>query len=276
MRCFSRWLVAGLALLLCLAGIPAFSADSPVIARIVKTGELRVAMTGSQPPLNVKDKHGKLIGFEVDLARMLASSMGVKARFVVKPFAKLLPALNAGEVDVVMSGVTITPERNMKAAFVGPYFVTGKSILTTSKQLAKARRSKDINDADLTLAALEGSTSELFVKRVVPLSKLVTVPDYETGLDLVKRGKANALVADLQVCLFAVLRNPGAGLTTLAEPLTIEPIGVAAPPNDPLFVNLLTNLFNAMQGTGVLKDLQQKWFEDPSWLDQLPEPAEAL
>lgn len=62
--------------------------------------------------------------------------MGVRLRFVERPFAQLLPALEKGEIDVVMSGMTITPDRNLRVAFVGPYIVTGKSILAKARRLA--------------------------------------------------------------------------------------------------------------------------------------------
>ena len=78
--------------------------------------------TGKQPPLNRTDKDGKVVGLEVDLARLIDGAMGVKTRFWTMPFAELLPALEAGKVDMVISGMTITPLRNSKAAFAGTCF----------------------------------------------------------------------------------------------------------------------------------------------------------
>jgi polar amino acid transport system substrate-binding protein len=245
-------------------------AASPVLSRIVKSGELRVGMSGSQPPLNVKSRSGELIGLEVDLATLLADAMGAEAKLVTKPFAELLGALAKGEVDLVMSGMTITPQRNLQAAFVGPYFVSGKSILTKSETLAKVDEATDIDDPSVSLAALESSTSQRFVELLVPKAKLVTVKDYDEGVKLVLDDKADALVADYPICLLSVLRHSDKGLATLVAPLTIEPIGIAMPANDPLLVNLLQNYLNALEGTGVLEALRARWFEDGSWLDQLP------
>lgn len=72
---------------------------------------------------------------------------------------------------------------------------------------------------------------------------------------------------------FACCRScvtPDQGFATLAAPLTIEPIGIALPPNDALLVNLVQNYLNALAGTGALEALSARWFEDASWLDQLP------
>src|SRR5262245_34299642 len=80
----------------------------PALHRIVSTGKIRVGMSGDQAPLNVKSKTGELIGFEVDLVKMIAQSMGVNVEYVVKPFPELIPALKKGEVDIAMSGIAIT------------------------------------------------------------------------------------------------------------------------------------------------------------------------
>lgn len=252
------------------AAVGAGEAGSPGLSRIVESGVLRVGMSGGQPPLNVRNKQGQIIGLEADLAEILANAIGVKAKLVAKPFSQLLPALEAGEVDLVMSGLTITPERNLRFAFVGPYFVSGKAILTSSKALAKADEASDIDDPDIKLAALEGSTSQDFVQAFVPKAELVTTKDYDEAVDLVIQGKVDALVADYPICVLSVFRHPGKGLATLVSPLTVEPIGVALPPDDPLFVNLIQNTFNLLEGTGTLEGLKEKWFSDGSWLSQLP------
>ena len=266
-------LLASLALVLGAGNVSWAAGDaaaSPVLSRIVKSGELRVGMSGNQPPLNAKSRSGEIIGLEVDLAMLLADSMGVNARLVTKPFSELLGALKGGEVDLVMSGMTITPERNLEAAFVGPYFVSGKSILTKSAKLAAIGEASSIDDSSVSLAALEASTSQRFVERVVPKAKLVTVENYDEGVKLVLGDKVDALVADYPICVLSVLRHPDHGLATLVTPLTIEPIGIALPANDALLVNLVQNYLNALQGTGALEALRARWFEDASWLDQLP------
>src|SRR5215467_11178108 len=96
------------------------------LSRIQQRGELVVGTAASMPPLNMTTKTGAIIGFEVDMARAMADAMNVKLRLAPMPFAELLPALNAGSVDMVISGMTMTPQRNMTVAFVGPYYISGK------------------------------------------------------------------------------------------------------------------------------------------------------
>lgn len=246
------------------------SAQSPVLNRVLKTETLRVGMSANQPPLNVTSKGGQIIGLEVDLANGLAYALGFELEIVQKPFGQLLGALKKGQVDMVMSGVDITAARTKDFLFVGPYLLSGKSLVTTSKALAGADTVDDINQPNVTFVALKNSTSHAFVKKNIPKAKLIAVANYEKGVAMVIDGKASAMVADMPACALAVLRNPDAGLVTLAEPLSVEPMGIAVSAKDARFYNLIENYIEAIEATGILSALRAKWFEDPSWLEELP------
>ena len=257
--------------LLAAAVTPVIAAESaPVLNRIVNSGQLRVGMSGGQPPFSVKSKDGSLIGFEVDLANMLAGAMDVELEIVEKPFGELLDALTNGEVDVVMSGMTMTPRRNLKAAFVGPYLVSGKSILTKDQTLADIEEAGEIDRASVTLVALENSTSQRFVEKFLSKAQLTTVKDYDAGVQMVLDDKAMAMVADFPICALSTLRHGDKGLVSLAEPLTIEPIGIAIAPGDSLLLNMIENYLGALEVVGLIEQLEKKWFEDGSWLINLP------
>jgi len=172
--------------------------DSPVLDRIVETSTLRVGMSGSQPPFNMKARDGAPMGLEVDLANVLAAAMKVELKIVEKPFAELIPALEAGEVDMVMSGMTITAERSRQVSFVGPYAMSGKSILTTSAALARAEAAEDLNQSDIRLVALANSTSEEFVRTNLPEAQLTTVGSYDEAIEMLRADQAGALCRPAQ------------------------------------------------------------------------------
>lgn len=247
-----------------------FAQDGKVLSRILKSGELRVGTSTSQPPFTMKSKDGQLMGYEVELATLLTDAMNLKLNFVVKPFSELLPALEKGEIDVIMSGMTITPERNLKATFVGPYIVSGKSILAKSKRLSALDEMTEINRPTIKVAALEGSTSQRFVELLAPKVELITTKDYETAVNMVMNDEVDIMVADYPICVLSILRHPEAGLATLETPLTIEPIGIALPPDAFQLHNLIQNYLNGLQLSGALQILETKWFEDSSWLIRLP------
>lgn len=243
---------------------------SPVLDRILAKKELAVGTAASMPPLNMTTKDGQIIGMEVDLARLFAGSMDVKLTLKPMHFNDLLPALEKGQVDMVLSGMTMTPQRNLKVAFVGPYFASGKSVLTKLENVESVDELSKMNQPDKVLVALKGSTSQMFVERLLPKAKLVLADDYAQAVAMVRDNKAKAMVADYPICIVSVVRYPDAGLTTLGKPISYEPVGVALPANDPLLVNWVQNSLNFLEKTGEYEVLMQRWFKDTSWISRLP------
>ena len=248
----------------------ATASASPVIDRIQQSGELVVGMAGNMPPLNMTTKEGELIGYEVDLARAMAGAMEVKARMKVIPFAELLPALQSGKIDLILSNMTITPGRNLKVAFVGPYFTSGKAFLTKIKTIAMADEAADINAKNNKLVALKGSTSQAFVEKAIPNATLVTANDYDAAVKMVLEDKVHAMVADYPICVVSVFRYPDRGLLSVVTPLTYEPIGVGVPAGDPLLVNWVENFMGIAEKVGLFEALKEKWLLKADWLHRLP------
>jgi polar amino acid transport system substrate-binding protein len=242
---------------------------SPVLDRIVAKKELVVGTAASMPPFNMTTKDGKIVGMEIDLANLIAGAMNVKLTLKVVPFNNLLAALEGGQVDMILSSMTITPARNLKVAFVGPYFASGKSILTKQANAESMNDVSKVNKPDKTLVVLKGSTSQVFAEKIFPKAKLLLADDYDQAVAMLREDKAQAMVADMPICQVSVYRYPDAGLATLQKPLSYEPLGMAIPPNDFLLVNLLQNLLNMMQKDGSLEMIIDRWFKDGSWVSQL-------
>ncbi len=271
-----KWTFVFVALLLLLGGCAQMNSNtanasaSPVLDRIVQRGELVVGMAGNMPPMNMTSKEGELIGYEVDLARAMAKAMGVKAKMAVMPFSELLPALQSGKIDLILSNMTITPGRNLKVAFVGPYFTSGKAFLTKIKTIAMAEEPGDIDAKKTKLVALKGSTSQAFVEEAIPDATLVSANDYDEAVKMVLEDKVHAMVADYPICVVSVFRYPNQGLLSVVTTLTYEPIGVGVPAGDPLLVNWVENFMGIAEETGLLEELNGKWLLQADWLHRLP------
>lgn len=246
------------------------AADAEVLKRVIKNGHIRVGMTGNQPPMNVKSRTGAFIGLEVDLANIMAKALGVRLMMVPKPFPELLAALNNGEVDMVMSNMSITPERTLMVSFVGPYMLSGRSILTRSSLLARASSPADLNRPDIKVAAIANSTGQRLAEQYLPNTRLITTWNYDDAIRILKKGEVDVVIADMTVCKLAVMKNPDANLLTLASPLNIEPVGIAISREDLQFQNLVSNILKGIEDTGVLDQLRKKWLEDDSWISDLP------
>ena len=243
---------------------------TPALDNILQRGELVVGTAAEMPAFNMKTKDGEIIGFEADLAKLIADGMGVKLRFKEMKFDRLLSGLQAGEVDMVLSYMTMTPKRNLKVAFVGPYYVSGKAFLTKIETIAKAEEATEVNSPKTRLTALKGSTSQAFVEQVLPKVQFVPAKDYNEAVELVLKGKVHAMVADYPICVVSVFRYPNQGLLSVVTPLTYEPYGIALPSYDPHLVNWVENFLAILEETGEFDVLTQRWFGDASWLERLP------
>lgn len=250
--------------------LPLNAMAGDTLQRVIDFKVLKVGMSGNQPPMNMVNRDGAIMGMDFELAQLLARAMRVKLEIKPIPFGKLMEALEANQVDMVISGMSITPERTENVSFVGPYMLSGKSILTKNSVLAGISKTDDVNRKDLKLAALSNSTSAIFVSTAAPQAQLIEVKDYDEGVAMVKDGKADGLVADMPICQLTVMRYPSAGFVTLEKPLTIEPYGIAVSKDDPQFLNLVQNYLDTFGKMGVLNQLRKRWLEDGSWVAALP------
>jgi polar amino acid transport system substrate-binding protein len=239
-----------------------------ILDRILKKGELVVGITGTQPPLNATTKDGKIIGLDADIARLIAGSMGVKVRFETMSFAELLPALHADKVDLILSSMTMTPRRNLKVAFVGPYYISGKGMLTKTQTIATLQAADSLNDPKFKIGALKASTSQAFVEGTTPQAKLVSAESYDEALGFLFEDKIDVLIADYPFCAFTAFRYQEKGLVAGQSRLTFEPIGIAVK-EDTLFINWLNNYMKMLDGSGQLRKMNDHWFKNSSWIKDL-------
>ncbi len=126
-----------------------------------------------------------------------------------------------------------------------------------------------LNNPEFKVAVLEDSTSQKFVEVAAPKADLVKVKAYDAAVDMLLRDEIKALVADYPFCAFSAFRYREKGLVAGQSRLTFEPLGIAVKPNT-LLINWLRNFMIMLEGSGQLKLLGQKWFENGDWIKQLP------
>jgi polar amino acid transport system substrate-binding protein len=270
----AKWMSVVLMIACFLAGCAEMSqttkaSPSPVMDRVISRGELRVGISGDMPPMNMLTKDDKLIGMDVDVATMIAEAMGVKLSMQRIDFKGLLPALESGSIDMIVSNMTMTPDRNLKVAFVGPYFTSGKAFLTKRSSIAQAKGLPDLDSPQYTFVALKGSTSEAVIGKGAPKAKHLTAGTQNEAIQMVVDGKADGMIADFPICVVAVFRHPAAGLVSVVAPITYEPIGIAVPKGDPHLINWLGNFLHSLEKAGYIQELKEKWFAQPTWLPQM-------
>jgi polar amino acid transport system substrate-binding protein len=242
-----------------------------VTERILNTKTLVVGTPGDFPPFTATTSTGNLIGMDIDLATNLAGWLEAEIKFKKMEFSKLLPALEAGTIDIALSGMTITPTRNLKAAFVGPYALSGQSIFGRKEILEKVTTPRELEDLSLSVAVLKGTTGEKMADDLLHKAKITVTTTLDESMILLLNGKVDAIVADYPFCRVSEFRYKDRGFAMFDKPLTFEPLGIAVSGKDPLFVNLVENYLNIMTGSGTLTKLQEKWFQNDAWMKKLPD-----
>ncbi|MGI9280042.1 MAG: transporter substrate-binding domain-containing protein [Endozoicomonas sp.] len=231
---------------------------------IIERGTLRVGMEAGYMPFEMTNKRGDIVGFDVDIARQMAKSMGVKLELVNTAWDGIIPALLTGKFDIIMSGMTLTPQRNLQINFAQPYIVVGQTILVRKGLEGEIKSYKDLNDKKYTVATKLGTTGEQATKRYLSKSNIRLFETEADGALEVSNGKADAFVYDLPFNAIYSSQNPGK-LTHLDTAFTHEPLAWGIRKGDPDFENWLNNFMRQIRGDGTYDKIYGKWFENSDW-----------
>lgn len=232
------------------------------IEQIAKRGTIRVGLD-IFVPWAMKDKKGELIGFEVDVARKLAEDMGIKLELIPTEWSGIIPALVAGKFDVIIGGMTVTAERNMKINFTNAYYFTSQGLLANRK-LSEGMALADFDKPEITLAARMGSTAALTAKKLFPKATLRLFDTEPAAVQEVRSGRAHAMVSGQPLPVQQALTAPEL-LLAYPDALYEEPIAMGLRKGDVDTLNFLNNWIAQAQASGWLKERYQYWFEGMAW-----------
>ena len=240
--------------------------------QILQRGELQVCLEPGYMPFEMKDKRGRIIGYDVDMAKRMAKEMGVKLSLKPTAWDGIIAALVTGKCDIIMSGMTITQQRNLKINFADPYVVVGQTIMMKKELQGKIKSAKDLDKPEYTVVTKLGVTGEVATRKFFKKAKIITFETESDAASEVLNGKADAIVYD-QPYNILFMSDKGKGrLVHLDTPLTYEPLGWAIRKGDPDFLNWLNNFLRQVKEDKVVdfyNKLNQKWLKDTDWLKRV-------
>ncbi len=258
------WLVFGVASSVQGAGLQQELAKESTLEQILKRGVLKVGFS-TFVPWAMSDKKGEYIGFEIDVAKRLAEDMGVKVEFVPTKWSGIIPALLTGEFDIIIGGMSIKTERNLKVNFSNPYYYTGMSMVA-NRELAKGFNAlEDFNRPEVTVAVRIGTTAVAAAKKYLPKAQLRQFDEEAQALQEVLNGKAHAFVTEEPLPAHQASRNPDKLFVPVKEPFARSAIGLAVRKGDVDTLNFLNNWIRTIQDEGWLHERKQYWFETTEW-----------
>lgn len=175
---------------------------APDIARILNRGELIVAMIASDSPPFFSQRDGETVGTDADLARLIASELGVRARFdrSAPTFDAAVDMASDGRADIAMGRLARTPIRAQKVNFSTSYMQLRHSLLINRNEFAKlsggAEATRVVRNFTGTLGVIRGSAWEEFGRRNFPRASIVPYPSWPDVIEAVKKGAVVAAYRD--------------------------------------------------------------------------------
>ena len=245
-------------------------AAGSVLETIKKRGALKVGMS-TFVPWAMRDKNGELIGYEIDVAKRLAEDMGVKAEFVPTAWDGIIPALLTGKFDLIIGGLSITPERNLTVNFTAPYANSGIQMVANKNLATGFKTLADFDKPEVVLAARRGATPATAAKRLIPKATLRQFDEDALALQEVLNGKAHAFVTSTPTPAFEALKHPDTLFLPMPEPFVQGAEGFALRKGDPDALNFFNNWILLRQQDGWLKERHDYWFKTRDWTDRAVE-----
>ena len=245
----------------------ALSSES-VIETIKQNGVLKVGMS-TFVPWAMRDQEGELIGFEIDVATELAEDMGVEIEFVPTAWDGIIPALLAGKFDVIIGGMTITPERNLTVNFTAPYAHSSLGVMA-NKELAEGLSWPDgYNSTDVTFVCRRGATPCSYIAEKFPKATLRQFDDQAQTTQEVMNGNAHAEISSQPRPAFTIYDNPDVVFSPTDERIDPGNEAFAVRKGDPDALNFFSNWILIKDAW--LQERHDYWFGGRPWADQVAE-----
>lgn len=228
------------------------------LTTITQRDRLIVGIRNDAPPFGFKDKNGFTVGYDADLARLIAKGIlgdEKKVEFVPVTASNRIMKLNSGEVDCLIATMSITTQRQQFLNFSTPYYMAGQAILVRNS--SKATSLRDFTGKKLIIVF--GSTSEKNLRSNVPEVTVIGYKTYNDAYNALKNGKADGIVADDTVLLGFSTNDKSVKL--LPKRYSKEPYAVVFRKDDASinFTNKVNYIVENLQSTGRLNRLQEKW-----------------
>jgi len=243
--------------LVLLGAVPGFSV--PVI---LADDTLRVGTTGTYPPFTFK-KDGELQGIEIDFARALAKELGRKLELVEVPLPDLIGEANAGRIDVIMSGFSVTKERSERIAFTKPYLQVGQMALVRDKDALRFRDRASIDADEVRVGVERETTGSKFAREQLRKAETVEFASKEDAIAALRAGDVDVFIHDAPFVwrITGSPQNPDEQLTGVYTPLTDEHLAWAVRKGDPQLLARLDDILVAWKNDGKIDTALDAWIK---------------
>lgn len=228
------------------------------LSKIIQRDKIIIGVRDDAPPFGFRDKDGNLIGYDIDLAKIITGNIlgnENKVKFIPVTASNRIMKLNSGEVDILIATMSVTNQRQQILNFSRPYYIAGQAILVKSS--SKAESLSDFEGEKLIIVF--GSTSERNLRTNVPEVKVIGYKNYKQAYKALKAGKAQGIVADDTILLGFTVNDKSVKL--LPKRYSKEPYAIAFRKDEysARLMNKVNYVIENLQSSGRLNRLQENW-----------------
>jgi polar amino acid transport system substrate-binding protein len=245
-------------------------ASADMLTDIQKRGVLKVGMS-TFVPWAMRDKDGNLIGFEIDVATKVAEDMGVKIEFVPTAWSGIIPALIAKKFDLIIGGMSITPQRNLTVNFTMPYAHSGQQMAANKQLAGDFTKLEDFNASNVTIACRRGATPCKAAADLFPKATVRRFDDDAQAFQEVVNGNAHGMISSAPKPRFWSDAYPTKVFLPFGDRnLTRGDEAFALRKGDHDALNFFSNWITINTSSGWIKERHDYWFQDQSaWKDMV-------
>ncbi|KII79418.1 transporter substrate-binding domain-containing protein [Vibrio renipiscarius] len=269
MKLFKTTITALLGLAIALpSALSAKEQTSSNLEAINDRGTLRVGMS-TFVPWAMRNKQGELIGFEVDVAQRLAADSGWKVEFVPTAWDGIIPALLANKFDVIIGGMSITPERSESVLFTQPYSHSGVQV-AANKELAEGfSEFSDFDSRRIKIAARRGAYTVQVARETFPKAKILQFDDEAQAFQEVLNGNAHAVIASSPKPEHEAIKHANTLFLPFSERLSQGNEAFAVRLGEEDKKAFFDQWIEQRTQDGWLKERYEYWFSSLDWQDQI-------
>lgn len=250
------------------AAVEEFEAGT-TMAEIQEAGELNVGVKFDVPPFGLNNPQtGEVEGFDVDLATYIAERLGVEPSFREATSDNRIPLLVDGTIDLILSTMTITEERDLEVDFSEPYYVANGDVLVPAD--SEIQSLDDLNGQRVCTAL--GSTYADTIEKEAPDADLRLVDLYSECFDQIQTGSVDAVSTDNVILTGMVIQDDT--LQLLGLDYTTEPYGIGIPEGDTEFKQFVDESVAEYIDSGAWQESYDEWVGQYVATDQQQGPPE--
>ena len=235
---------------------------------IVDSGQLRVGVA-IFPPWVIRAKDGQLIGSEIDMAGRLAADMGLSPDIGLYEWKQLIPALERGDIDIIVSGMAINPERALRVNFSRPYGDAGVGMAANTQLTSGFKSLDEMKLPGVNIGVVSDTVSASVAKRMFSKTTIKAFVSESEAQQALLKGDLHAVIAANPLPKFWSLKHSEKIDVPLAKPLLSFKEGLAINKGDADFLNFLDAWVVARTADAWIPSTRHYWLETLQWQEQV-------